>query len=541
MIRTQHHAPSAPFTLAVLVVLSLTGWLSDSAAQASDTDFDRPLPWEGVCTGIRGNGPRLFAHFTSLARITEEFDEISAAAGGSSGSVTVFLTESIRSNPLVGDCGGRGCRRGERRARQALLFKAIQGLQEAGLIEDFLVVAALAQAVQDGGIEDLLDDPDTALLGVSALIAILSDPAIQAILNPELIELLLQSPNPVFHARDIVDGLANALSFRVEDPNVFLRPGVINFASFAELVGRLGSFLAALEPTDRAGMQSFLTACAVPGRGLDWPDVAPLAAPGGTCGDLFASLFDAYRDALTPDTPTRLDDPIGRFLPSLVTTSVLEGDAVAAFEVAKASYFAAQPVESLGIDFDDVRFGYWGRPRELFRVSVLLPFFFDDAKSAKFSRIGVAPWREILQYSPAEPGLARALELPDGRVSAGGWTDPVPSQVLRALGCRRIILVNRRDGIGNFTTDVATQLGATSSDLDALFDLTDPGSGFTTALSNADGVWCTDWDAPGGFDIRGLSAEGWDAPLETSVRRFLRYDNASPDLAIAGCSPGLAP
>ena len=536
-------APSAPrrhcaFAVA-LTLVALT--VAAPNALASGEAFVRPKPWQGVCTGIRGNGPRLFAHFTSLARITEEFGEISGAAGGSSGSVTVFLVESIRANPFIRDCGGRACSRAERAARQAVLFKAIQGLQEAGLIEDILLVAALAQQIQEMGIEDLLANPETAAEGVQALIDLLSDPAIQQIINPELFELLAQSPDPAFHAQDIVDGLGNALSFRVDDPNVFLRPGVINFAAFAELVGRLGSFLAAVGPVDPGGLQSFLTACGVPGRGVDWPDVAPLPAAGGTCGTLFSELFDGYRAALTPESPSRLDDPIGRFLPALVTTSVLEGDAVTAFAEAKASYFAAQPVDSLGIEFEDVRFGYWGRKRELRRVDLLRRFFFRDAKTARFTRIDEAPWREILQYSPAEPGLARALELPDGRVSAGGWTDPVPAQVLKSLGCRRVILVNRRDGIGTFTTDVATQLGADPADLDALFDLDDPTSGFATALRSADGIWCTDWDAPDTFDIRALSAEGWDAPLETSRRRFLRYQNASEDLAIPGCSPGLAP
>ena len=218
---------------------------------------------------------------------------------------------------------------------------------------------------------------------------------------------------------------------------------------------------------------------------------------------------------------------------------MLKGDAVRAFQAAKDSYFAAQPVDDLGVDFEDVRFGYWGRERELKRVGFLLRLFFRDAKSRKFTRIGEATWREILQFSPAEPGLSRAVELPDGRVSSGGWTDPVPSQVLRSLGCRRIVLVNRKDGIGAFTTDVATLLGASQSDLDALYDLGDPGSGFTSALRTADGVWCTDWDAPDTFDIRALAAEGWAPPLETSVPRFLDYENAAPDIGIAGCSPGV--
>ena len=523
-----------------LVVASIVFFALSLPGVVSAEGVRRPNPSDGVCVGVRGNGPRLWAHFSSLARISEEFGEISGAAGGSSGSLTVFLAESIRANPLISDCDHRRCRKRERAARQALLFKSIEGLQQAGLIDDVLTVVALAEAVQEGGIAELLEDPSTAAEGIEALQDLLSDAALQSIINPELLVLLQQSPDPVFHAQDILDGLTTALSFQIDGPRPFLRPGLINFASFAEIVGRLGSFLAGVSPADLKGQRSFLDACAQPGRGLEWPEVAALPSGATTCGEQFAALFDAYRDALTPDSPSRLDDPIGRFLPALVTTSVLQGPAVAAFREAKAQYFAAEPPASLGIAFDDVGFGYWGRTREIKRVRRKLRRF-RDAKSARFTSIGEATWREILQFSPAEPGLARALELPDGRVSSGGWTDPVPSQVLRALGCHRIILVNRQDGIGGFTTDVARQLGATQNDLDALYELSDRRSGFTTALRAADGIWCTDWDAPDTFDIRALSAQGWAPPLETSRRRFLRYENASTDIAVVGCSPGLAP
>ena len=165
---------------------------------------------------------------------------------------------------------------------------------------------------------------------------------------------------------------------------------------------------------------------------------------------------------------------------------------------------------------------------------------FDDPKSARFTTLGTPRWRDILTVSPAEPGLSRALELPDGRVSAGGWSDPVPSQVLRAAGCERIVLINRRDGIGGFTTGVAEQLGATQDDLEAQYNLSDLSSGFSASLATADGVWCTDWDAPDTLDIAGLAAEGWSAPLETEAPDLLTYENAGTNLGIPGCSLGIA-
>ncbi|MEM7082031.1 MAG: hypothetical protein AAF465_04815 [Pseudomonadota bacterium] len=502
--------------------------------QANVFGYDAP-----TCVGIRGNGPRLWAHFSSLARVTEEFGLIGGAAGGSSGSISVFVTESIHANPLLTRCGGgKRCSKDEATARMALLFKSVEGLSDAGLIDDIAAVGELVALIQAGDIAGLLagDQPQE---GVDALIAILQDEDLQQILNPEILTLLLTSPDPVFHANDIVQGTLAALSFQVNDPTPLVRPGPVNFDSFANIVGRLGNFYAGYGPFDRPNMRRFMEHCAAPGTGLDWPAVSALPAPGGTCGTLFTSLFENFKAQYDPDTGrNRLDDPIGRYLRAYVTTSVLEGAAVDEFGQARQAYLAAQPV-SLNVDFDDVKFGYWGRADDLVRAEHAISEF-ADAKSARFSSLGETAWRDILAVSPAEPGLSRAVELPDGRVSAGGWSDPVPTQVLVAGGCERVVLINRQDGIGGFTTGVATQLGATQSDLDDLYDLSDPQSGFTTALSEANGVWCTNWDAPDSFDIAALAAEGWDAPLETDDPALLDYLNAGTGLGIPGCTPGVA-
>ncbi len=498
--------------------------------------YDAPM-----CAGIRGNGPRLWAHFTSIARLIEHYGPLGGLAGGSSGSITLFLTESAQANPLVTDCGGRVCSRVEAGAREAFLMKAIQGLTEAGLIGDIVLIVDLIALVEERGILALLtgDDP---LAGVEALLDILSDPQVQSLINPEVIDLLLTSPDPVFHAIDLVNSLANAASFTVDDPTVFVRPGVINFDAFAEIIGRLGNFLAAYGDYDIDSARTLVDACAVPGRFMDWPTVATLPAGDSTCGDAFTELFDNYLAALDDGAPSRLDDPIGRYVQMAVTTSVLQGNAVDTYAQARTDYLAAQEI-SWDVSFDDVRFGYWGRNSDIARAESRLASDFPDFKSQRFTSLGEAPWREILTLSPAEPGLARALELPDGRVSAGGWSDPVPTQVLQALGCEEVVLVNRRDGIGAFTTGVAELLGAGDAELDALYDLSNPTSSFSDSLSRASGVWCTDWDAPDTFDIEGLSAEGYEAPFETSAPFFTQapeaYPDISPNLNLVGCTPGV--
>ncbi|MEM9388603.1 MAG: hypothetical protein AAGA68_26420 [Pseudomonadota bacterium] len=538
------------YTVAAGPRTGLYGWDSNADNGFATADF---RPGSGVralrawgydapmCAGVRGNGPRLWAHFTSIARLIEHYGPLGGLAGGSSGSITLFLTESAQANPLVTDCGNRVCSRVEAGAREAFWMKAIQGLTEAGLIGDIVLIVELIALIEEEGILALLqgDDP---LAGVEALLDILSDPAVQSLINPEVIDLLLTSPDPVFHAIDLIDSLANAATFTVDDPTVFVRPGVINFDAFAEIVGRLGNFLAAYGEYDIETARSLVDACAVPGRFMDWPTVATLPAGDSTCGEAFSALFDDYLANLDDNAPSRLDDPIGRYVQMAVTTAVLQGDAVDSYTQARTQYLAAQPI-NWDVSFDDIRFGYWGRSSDIARAEARLASDFPDLKSQRFTSLGEAPWREILTLSPAEPGLARALELPDGRLSAGGWTDPVPTQVLQALGCEEVVLVNRRDGIGAFTTGVAELLGASEAELDALYDLADPTSSFSDALSRASGVWCTDWDAPDTFDIEGLSAEGYEAPFETDAPFFTQapepYEGISSDLNLVGCTPGV--
>ncbi len=494
-----------------------------------------------MCAGVRGNGPRLWAHFTSLARLVEHYGPLGGLAGGSSGSLTLFLTESAQANPLVTDCSDHTCSRLEAGAREAFWLKSIQAVSDAGLVGNVLLLVDLIALVEESGILALLqgDNPEE---GVAALLDIITDPAVQSLINPELIELLLTSPDPVFHANDVINGLANAASFTVTEPSVFVRPGVINFDAFAELVGRLGSFLAGYGNYDMAAARALLDACAVPGRFMDWPELSQMPAGDATCGAAFVDLFDTYLENLDESSPSRLDDRVGQYLQMLVTTSVLEDGAIDVFNQARTDYLNAQPF-TFDVNFDDVRFGYWGMAADLQRAQTALAENFDDFKSQRFTSLGEAVWREVLTLSPAEPGLARALELPDGRISAGGWSDPVPTQALQALGCEQVVLVNRRDGIGTFTVDVATQLGADQAVLDALYDLSDPASSISDSLSRADGVWCTDWDAPDTFDIAGLSAEGYNAPFETTSAFFTDaaepYPNQSDNLGIAGCTPGV--
>ncbi len=420
------------------------------------------------------------------------------------------------------------------------MLKSVIGLVDTGLFEDVATVTALVQGISERGIVELLEGP-VPQEGIDALLRLLRD--LGPLINPEVIELLLTSPDPVFHATDIIEGLQKGLQFIVDDPRVFLRTSVIDFDQFATLVGVYGSFYAGYGPADRAGVSGWLDACAEAGLGLTWEQVAALPGTDGrTCGQTFGDLFNAYREAMAADGgPNRADDPVGRYMPSFGVTGVLTGDAITEWEAARAAWLAAEPIP-FEPDFDDVGVGYWGQERELRRMGQRLDRRNDDLVSEQFVPLGSATWREVLSSSPAEPGFSPAVPLSSGVLSVGGWADPLRVLPLEALGARKTIAINRLGGVGGFTESVTRLLNASDADVSALYSTTDPSSSFFIGLDDATGVWCTDWDGQGG-DPNLLFNDAYSSPLITADRQLLRprfgYGNVGPDFSIAGCTPGV--
>ena len=487
-------------------------------ASASEEAPRRPPATSSTCAGIRGNGQNLFAHYGALARHAEEYGAITCVAGGSSGSITAFLVESMWANPLIHRCGDRACTPLERDARQALLLKSVVGLVDTGLFQDIATINRIADAIAERDVKSLLAGP-TPSEGVEALIRILRDAG--PLVNQELIDLLIDSPDPVFHATDIIEGLEKGLQFIVDDPRVFLRTSPIDFDAFATLIGSYGSFYAAYGPANTDGLDRWLDACSVTGIGFTWAEVAALPiADGGTCGQTFSDLFNDYREAFaTSGGPNRTDDPVGQYLPAFGVTGVLTGDAIPLWEEARAAWLAAEPI-TFEPAFEDVGVGYWGDQQELRRMDRRLERDFDDLGSEQFVPLGQATWREVLSSSPAEPGFSPAVPLSIGVLSVGGWADPLRVTPLEALGAKRTVTVNRLGGVGGFTESVTRLLNATDDDIEALYSPTDPDSTFFVSLEAATGVWCTDWDGQGG-DPNRLFDDAYTSPLITADRLLL--------------------
>ncbi len=561
MTREKLTAWAACFALGLVVGCTPEGEQGDSTTEevgqgtdgktdgvGQDGTTEKPL----VCVGIRGNGQNIFAHFGGLARIHEEYGQLTAVAGGSSGSITTFLTESMYTNPAVYQCGGdASCSDAQVGERMSLMYKSLEGyagvIAQTDEVAAFQMLIPVAKKLKAEGVGTLVEDGKYEEAR-DAMLKIFASDDLKMLINPEVVALLTNSANPEFHVMDIWQSVTSFGSFKVESADVLLRPGVLSFGGVTELVGRIGNFYAGYgaEEKEPKAWGAFLDTCAEPARGKAWAEVMQLdGANGQTCGEMFFGMLTEWRadyiaNASEKGYSNMLDTKVGTNMPALVTTSVITGDAIPAWKSAREQYTTAKPIE-FAVNFDDVKLGYWGFAGDLEEVQSNA-MGYSDLKTQKFMSLGEATYREVLALSPAEPGLARALEINEQVVSTGGWSDLEPSLVLKNMGCEQVILLTRQGDTVGFGADVASQLGMTQAQEDVLFA---PGkeSSVKLSLQEADGVWCTNWDAQDSLNFAQIIGDAYNAPMEVHSSWLAEadgaYENISTNLNLVGCTPGV--
>lgn len=515
---------------------------TDSGGPVAAAHSDEASPSQlKLCAAIRGNGHYVITHFASLARLIESYGIVDGVSGGSSGSVTTFLYESMLKNPALGTGEARA-------ARVALLLKSVEGYAlevaetpEALAVKNLTTLfPKLKQEIQTRGIEGLLNTD--AAQAASDLYDILSSSDVRSLVNPEILAMLKDPLLAPFNAREVYTAVTTLGAFSVDDNRLFFRSGAISFDDVAAKLGRVGDFYAGYGPADSAAMSAFLDACAEPSRGKFWEDV------DASCKQQLGALVRGYRARLQTaqgSFGSRLDEHVGDYAPlaTLLATSVLEGDAVTQYDAALARYRAGElPTGNIPFapSFDSVRFGYWGNAQHLATVASN-PRGYTDLKTAKFRALGAATWREVLSTSPAEPGLAHFKKMSDGRISAGGWSDLAPVLVLKNLGCERVVYVTRLGDESPFATKIAKYLGMSEADYGALYDLGQAASGFAQSVARADAVWCTDWNSFGDFQQSEMAAESYSAPLETRDTSWTGpYSRVVGSTGKPGCTPGVS-
>jgi hypothetical protein len=492
---------------------------------------DAVTPGDGkFCAAIRGNGHYLFAHYGSLAAIVEQIGIPEGVAGGSSGSITSFVYESMLKNPSVKNATGD-----QKRKNLALLLKSILGYvkvlsdSDEGQALRGLIVAS--QAAQQTGNPQV--DAAAAAAVSTQLQTVLNDPeGLRALVNPRLVQLLQNRNDPhyQFNVQESKIAVTSLGKFDATDEKIMFREGAINYDALTVALGRLGDFYAAYGSVDQERMSNFVNTCsAVPGT---WTQVA--SANNGQCNTLFTDLVRAYR---AQPSSTRLEEPVGGEILAILTAAQVTGAAsITAFDQAMARYKNEQP-PNFKIDFESVRFGYWVPEAYQSRVREgLASRYGNDEKSRKFLLYNEgrpAKWKEALRYSTMEPGVSKLEKISPTAAFAGGWADLFPVQVLKAAGCDKVIYVQRRGPDTKFVSKnepivegaqpygVAQLLGLRADVLGAaqaeavrqkIYAWENPNSSYSRAIADASGVWCTDWDSETNTDFVSMWEHAYNAP-----------------------------
>ena len=364
----------------------------------------------------------------------------------------------------------------------------------------------------------------------------------------------------IFRFGEIVDSVKILVfgSFDAKnDKRLFFRPGIISFEDAASKFGRIGDFYAGYFYLDNLAnrrskdrqlyledMKSFLRECAVSGQGKSWEEISYTGEKEpelSMCGRMFRKTVSRFRTRLLQDEENkvirkhRIHDLISSFQKNKSTgvfpiTSVLTGGGAQKFDQWYNKYLLTTD-KNFGLDFsieyDQLRFGYWGKGEDLKQIQQTLmkkSTYQKDEKTKKMISLGRATWLEVLSLSAAEPGLSRLKHFTSKKelVSAGGWSDLHPTPLLRAFGCENIVYITRVNSEALFAQGVFKRLTGSKepaweridpkggdktlalnnkgdkNDFDSpwgrLFNIANPDSSFSRSLNEADGVWCTDWD-----------------------------------------------
>jgi hypothetical protein len=488
------------------------------------------------CAAIRGNGELMPAHWGAMSSLVEEQGLPSAMAGGSSASITMFLLESLSQNPVAKTNGER-----------ALLIKSFQGYLEAlsqtpegKAIQSILADKRAFQSIIATApeLDEALANPENKALlkkHMEDLQTLVNSKDFQDILNPDfkryvqrtlvLAELKNESIQPVLKYRvgQISSALKNFGKFDARnDKTLFVRPGLINFAALARIIGSMGNFYADYNNESIAGKQirqrvrDFLDLCTPGSKNMSWRE---LNQERPNCRDLLGSAVLMYREA-NASGKDRVSELVGSYIPSFATTSVLTGKSVAQFTQLYIDYQTNSDPNfgDLSMNPQELRFGYWGLPSDLDKIEKIFRSeaeYEKDPKSQKFLSLGQAPWSHILSTSPAEPGLSRIVALSRTQLSAGGWSDLHPVMVLKAYGCKEIIYVTRKGGESEFAQGVFQRLaGADANTLNKFYGPENPDSSMMRSQANATKIKCTDWNHFNvKTDMNGLIEDAMRAPL----------------------------
>ncbi|MGZ3660203.1 MAG: hypothetical protein ACXVCK_08910 [Bdellovibrionota bacterium] len=511
---------------------------------------------DNYCVGVRGNGEAQPAQPTGLSRMVEEFGMPKALSGGSSATVTMFLTAQVRANQKA--AGEKDPDR--QRKIQALMLKSMPEFEsamtgDAKIADGFGLMQAFSGKNPEmikGAIEAFSKAGDFSSAELKSVMNKYGD-----LLNPELVRLVMK--DPVKFGPEAKKSVEQLTKFdAVNDDTLFFRPGLVDFKGVAVVLGYMGDFYAGnTDPETSAKFDKYLDDCADSTYRKEWQSVPE------DCRTRFHEIAADYlkkgdfaNKALFEKTGAH-----GEFFP---TTGVLQGDGLTKYMKMKRDYEngTAKNIAGFSVDFKkDIAFGYWGKQSDLEAASKGIEKFREngDAKAKKFRSLGEPSWFDVLSTSPAEPGIANAQKIPTNAsrelvlgemakpveerwkgqlihfrkdvMSIGGWSDLHPTEVLKGTpGCDHVVYLTRHADYGDsrFGQQVFIRMTGTTKQIpfwgkigdggasgwcddkikaaggnpdevrdtpwNQISNLCNPQSSFRQSLDASDSTYCTNWD-----------------------------------------------
>ena len=551
-----------------------------ASVQAKEQSPINTLSTPKLCAAVRGNGGHLMAHFGELAAVTENYGLVDGISGGSSAAVSVFFYESMIANPVLWDCSGRTCTEDEVRPRLALMLKAMMGGVEA------LIEMAGGQAFIDG-----LTQNQGGSDRMGEMMSFLKDGFVNPGRGPLRRRIVQRFADRIMgnklgefentplgrlvndnhknslrsyglhmppHRRWEILLAAQGLDFNTEDVSLFFREGLLDYEQLVNIIGRAGDFLANRGPISATLWKTmFSQKCVDAARGLTWKEMQK-SSEGASCAYTYREAFKRYTQATVYGyQPSRLKEPVGKYLKTLVSNSVIIGEGVNKYRQAYRQYrnlvehgpscsnyetgyprfrnAMAQIPFKLNF-LEEVRYGYWGKPADLAAVEKGIANRKEDMKSSLFMNLGTENWDYILRRSPAEPGLSKLVPMGDNMYSSGGWSDLHPVPVLKDIGCEKVVYLTRTNTVDSEYGQGIVKLFNIPEDINKkLYDITDPESSSSKALKAADAVVCSNWNKLGPLDFFGHFNDGYRAPVATEDSIFRAQSNNLLADPLPGC------
>jgi hypothetical protein len=612
------------------VLLAILFVLSSCGTQNAKNEADRSLSSvnnvesKDYCISIRGNGQRIAALWGALARIIESYGAPAGMGGGSSSTYSMFLVESILMNPHLRASEGPE----QYKEQVAFLVKSLMGyinyIQTTPLFEKALALADDPNTMKevDALMKEMEKAKDARALGkvfgkfrlafqyissgrTRKIAYIFGHSDVKMIMNKELFEEFLAAKKETEALSSLIDNPKvsdqtkkeavrtheKLLAFRKQEfnlslknfgnydvnqnPNLFFRPGPIDFIGFSQLFNRAANFYAGYGYNDNITkkFKKFINKCSVNSLGKKWDEIVK---KNSSCQDSFENLVKLHHEEQEAHEkgfkyeiahatiskqsvgqrkkkafsfPQRIDDLIGKKVSSMPVTGILLGDSAKRYkEMQKAYYKTTSP--RFGDDYvaneKDLRIGYWGTSEQLAKIQDGLKAsisdglgrefdFGNDYKSSLFYPLYQAKWREVFMASPVEPGLSNIQQVSRTDVlSIGGWMDHLSAPALKASGCPRVVTITKGDGAGNFESSMIKRVigletptweeipvfsrSGNPEDKESIWgrysNVANPESSFNTSLNAADAVVCTNYDMVNFKDgLKAFFDNGYDAPV----------------------------